>query len=330
MADARIVTEQAGPLTSLQDNGRPGWRRFGVPPSGPVDRRAFAAAQAALGNPPDAAAIELSHGGIAFRCEGAGMVIALTGAATAEVDGVVIGGWCLAAIADGSRCRVRVDGGNWGYVAFAGRLSAPVWLGSHSTHFIAELGGGRLAGGRTLTVMGAREDIALTAIERPAGVAPKAICVVIGPQDRFFEDVTVAMLTSEGFAASARFDRMGMVLDGPSLPPVRIDMPSEPAVRGALQVDGDGRVSLLSADHQTTGGYPRIAVVIDQDIDPVMQFAAGTSLRFEAVDASTAITLRRAAAARDAEWLGRIAASRAARPSLFSVNLISGVVDALR
>ncbi len=329
MTAARLCVEAAGPLTSVQDRGRPGWRRFGVPPSGPVDRRAFAAALAAVGAEADGAAVELSLGGLTVVCEGAPVSIALSGAASAAIDGVEIGGWCVATLQPGMRCRIRQQGGNWGYLAVAGRIDRPRWLGSAATHLIADLGGGRIAPGDMLTIASARGDLAAAGLASPDAEPITVARVLLGPQQRYFNDAALATLTAQPFAASARFDRMGMVLDGPLLPPTRIDMPSEPAVRGALQVDGAGRVSLLTADHQTTGGYPRIAVVIEPDIDRVAQLPPGAPVRFEIVEPAEAIALTRAAAARETAWLERIAAARRTRPSLLDANLIGGVVDAL-
>ncbi len=326
---ARLRIVAAGPLTSVQDRGRPGWRRFGVPPSGPVDRRAFAGALAALGLEAGAAAIEVSHGGVEFVCEDAPVAVAFTGAAVGEVDGAAIGAWCVTTLAVGARCRVRVAGGNWGYVALAGSLVREAWLGSRSTHLIAGLGGGRLAAGDVVAMAGASDDVAAVGIQRPSDETGP-VRVVLGPQERFFSSETLTLLGEGAFAASARFDRMGMVLEGPLLPPLSVDMPSEPAVRGALQVDGDGRVSLLTADHQTTGGYPRIGVVVEADADRLAQRPAGAEVRFVVVDAAAAVRVTREAAARDAGWLARVTAGRRARPSLLSVNLIGGVVDALR
>jgi allophanate hydrolase len=135
-------------------------------------------------------------------------------------------------------------------------------------------------------------------------------------------------LTRGAFVATAQFDRMGMVLDGQALTPLRIDMPSEPAVRGALQVDGDGRLSLLTADHQTTGGYPRIAVAVDPDIDRIAQLPAGTPLRFEVVEPAQAVALTRAAARQEADWLARVAGECRKRGSLMTANLTDGMVVA--
>lgn len=329
MTAGRLRVEAAGPLTSVQDRGRPGWRRFGVPPSGPVDRCAFAGALAAIGAEADAAAIELSLGGLTMVCEEAPVSIALTGAASAAIDGAEIGDWCVATLKPGMRCRIRQHGGNWGYLAVAGRIGRPRWLGSAATHLIAGLGGGRIAEGDVLAIADAAADLAAAAISSPEAQPITIARVLLGPQQRYFDDAVLATLAAQPFAASARFDRMSMVLDGPLLPPTRIDMPSEPAVRGALQVDGAGRVSLLTADHQTTGGYPRIAVVIEPDIDRIAQLPPGAPLRFAIVEPDEAVALTRAAAARDAAWLSRIAAARRTRPSLLDANLIGGVVDAL-
>ncbi|WP_066781810.1 biotin-dependent carboxyltransferase family protein [Sphingomonas sp. CCH5-D11] len=325
MSDARLRIEEAGPLTSIQDAGRPGWRRFGVPPSGPVDRRAFAAAVGASGG--YGSAIEFSLGGLTLVAEERAVSVAITGAASATVNGVEVGGWCVVTLQPGARCRIRESGGNWGYCAPAGRLECSEWLGSSATHLIAGLGGGRIGEGDRLTVREAHRDVASVDIPLPADGEPFTVArAVLGPQQRYFTPEVLCRLTSEPFAASARFDRMGMVLDGPPLPPERIDMPSEPAMRGALQIDGDGRMSLLTADHQTTGGYPRIAVVIDPDIDRLAQLPAGSAIRFQLVEPEEAIALTRAAAADIAAWLDRVKTAARRRPSLLTANLADGLV----
>ncbi|UVO50860.1 biotin-dependent carboxyltransferase family protein [Sphingomonas sp. SUN019] len=329
---ARLRIERAGPLTTVQDVGRPGFRRYGVPPSGPVDRLAFAAAQAAVGNGPDAAGLELSLGGLTLVCEDGAVDIVLTGGDFAvDLDNAPLGSWTTATFEPGMRLRIR-DGahGNWAYLAFAGDLVAPSWLGSRATHLLADLGGGRLTDGATLEIEHPRAGSGSIALPIPPTAAPiETARIVIGPQERYFAAKTIARLTAEPFTATARFDRMGLVLDGPPLTPTSIDMPSEPAIRGALQVDGDGRVSLLSADHQTTGGYPRIAVVIDGDVDRVAQLRAGSAIRFEAIDADAAVDLARRSAATRTRYLKEVAGARGTSPSLLTTNLIGGVIDAL-
>lgn len=324
MSRARLRIVDAGPMTSVQDGGRPGWRRFGVPPSGPVDRRAFAAGMAACGG--STSGIEVAPGGLTFVCEEGAVAMAVTGAARATVNGVDLGGWSRFTLTEGATCVVRVEQACWGYVAFAGTLEAASWLGSQSTHLIAGLGGGRLGAGDVVEIAEARENLAFAMLpaapERPVRGLFRA---VLGPQQDHFGQEALALLTSASFVAMSRFDRMGRGLDGPALQPLRIDMPSGPAVRGALQVDGEGRVSLLTADHQTTGGYPRIAVVIEPDIDALAQLPAGEAVRFELVSAAEAIAATRAAASRDQAWLKEIAAGVRERAPLMLANLVDGM-----
>jgi biotin-dependent carboxylase-like uncharacterized protein len=328
---ARLRIERAGPLTTVQDAGRSGFRRYGVPPSGPLDRLAFAAAQAAVGNAPDAAGIELSLGGLTLVCEDGAVDIALTGGDfTVDVDGAPLGNWATATLKAGMRLRIREGKlGNWAYLAFAGDLVAPTWLGSRATHLLANLGGGRLTDGAILAIEHPRAGSGSITLPTPPTNAPiETARIVIGPQERYFSADTLARFTDQPFTATARFDRMGLVLDGPPLIPTRIDMPSEPAIRGALQVDGDGRVSLLTADHQTTGGYPRIAVVIDADVYRVAQLRAGSRVRFEAIEADAAVDLARLSAVIRTRYLREVTDAHGTSPSLLTANLIGGVIDA--
>jgi len=317
----RIV--DAGPMITVQDAGRPGWRRFGVPPSGPVDRRAFAAAVGACGG--SASAIELAPGGMTFICQENPVAMAVTGAARAVVNGVDVAGWTIVTVPAGATCSLRIDEGCWGYVSFAGQLVAPSWLGSRSTHLIAGLGGGKVSAGDTVEIADPRENLASVTLP-PAPDRPPAglFRAVIGPQQAYFGQNAVPLLTSASFVATSRFDRMGRGIDGPPLRPLRIDMPSGPAVRGALQVDGEGRISLLTADHQTTGGYPRIAVVIEPDIDALAQLPSGAQVRFQMISAAEAIAETRAAAERERIWLAKIAAGVRERQPLMMANLADG------
>lgn len=327
---AQLHIDAAGPLTSVQDGGRPGYMRFGVPASGPVDRLAFAAANVALGNPHGSPMLEISAGGLTLRCSGDPVGFALCGGDfTAEVDGVALGEWVIAMLLPGQRLRIRgVVAGNWACLAFAGRIGATDWLGSRSTHALSGLGGGMIRAGDTVSIEGSRIVDRLGPVSAVSPTPIEIVRIVLGPQERFFTDASIAALTSGTFAAGAAFDRMGRRLDGDALPPRSLDMPSEPAVRGALQVDGAGRLTVLLADHQTTGGYPKIATMVDADIDRIAQLPTGAAFRFEIVSQAQAIAISREAAVSDRATLQQIATRLSFAERLYASNLIDGVVKA--
>lgn len=327
---ALLQVEQAGPLTTLQDAGRPGHMRFGVTASGPVDRTAFAAANAALGNAPDATAIELSLGGLTLACLEGEIGFALSGGDfTASVNGTALGAHCVGVLHQGERLVIREGTtGNWAILALAGHLESRRWLGSAATLALAGLGGGKLAAGDRLRVSNPTPGI----IPRPLPPAPAAtgpFRIVLGPQEQYFTPEALAALVDSDFAAGAAFDRMGLVLTGPALVPTALDMLSAPLVRGGLQVNGAGVVTVLLADHQTSGGYPRIATVISADVDRLAQLRTGTAFRFQAVSVAEAIAAARARAAAEAAWLKDVATPPLAfADRLFAANLIDGVVNA--
>jgi allophanate hydrolase len=153
---------------------------------------------------------------------------------------------------------------------------------------------------------------------------------VLGPQQEWFDPGAVDALLGAPFTLTAAYDRMGVRLAGPPLP-LRdaLAIPSTPIVAGSVQVAGDGGATLLFADHQTTGGYPKIATVISPDRSGAAQLRAGDHVRFHAVPPAAAIRAARAAAAQRERCLD----AAAHRPglltrSLLGTNLISGVYAA--
>ena len=111
------------------------------------------------------------------------------------------------------------------------------------------------------------------AIPCPVWARPRAaVRAVLGPQDRFFAPEAVELLTTRPFQLTDSYDRMGVRLRGPRLEMASaLNIPSEPILRGSVQVSGDGGATVLLADHQTTGGYPKIATLIGEDIDGFAQ-----------------------------------------------------------
>lgn len=345
MTAASLVVERAGPLVSVQDAGRAGAMRFGVPHGGPMDRLAHGTANAAVGNDPGAAAIEVSRGGVGLRAEGGDVVVGVVGPSFhVAVGGRSRASWAVHRLRAGATLEVRVRSDDrrgaashaWAYVAVAGGVEARSWLGSRSTHVATGLGGALLEAGLRLSVSMGGDDPAperLGAIPTPprSGVdhdGQPFLRVVAGPQQDRFADGAMASLLDATWTVTDRGDRMGTRLDGPRLG-VRdaLSIPSSPIVRGALQVAGDGVATLLHADHQTTGGYPRIATVVDADLDRAAQLPPGTRLRFGAVHPEEAVALAREDAAARSAHLDLVAApGRTLGHRLRRANLVAGVV----
>lgn len=298
MPDAILAVAQVGPIATIQDQGRPGSMRFGVPASGPMDRRSFAIANAALGNPTGAPAVEVSIGGLSLEClEGSVTVAVAGGGFRVEADGIATPSWTVRTLCKGAALSIKPGPwGSWTYVAFAGALDANRWLGSAATHQPSGRGGGRLSTGQRLVIREAdlRSDRVGT-IPFPVTARPRSfVRIVMGPQDRFFPEAVIGDLLSKTFVLTSAYDRMGVRLAGPSLRPDKpLDMPSEPIVRGSIQVAGDGVATVLLADHQTTGGYPKIATIIPDDVDAFAQLRSRDSVAFRSISPGDAVAVTR-------------------------------------
>ena len=332
VAEARLSVRACGPLVSYQDGGRFGMLRFGVPASGPMDRLAHAAAQAALGRPLGATAIEVSLGGLDLWCESGAVSFSMAGGDFQVLHGDgMVRSWCVRTLRAGERLAIRPGSwGSWATLAFAGDLVCPAWAGSAATHLGSGLGGGALAAGAELVVRNARVDEAREGeLPVPDFVRARPLArVVLGPQTAQFAPEATAALLSQPFTVTAACDRMGMRLAGPALQ-LRdaLSIPSEPIVRGSVQVAGDGVASVLLADHQTTGGYPKIATILSSDTDGVAQLRPQDRLRFQAVRADDAVGLVRAHAASVQRFLMDLGEPRGSLDQrLMRENLISGVV----
>ena len=127
---------------------------------------------------------------------------------------------------------------------------------------------------------------------------------MLGPQDRFFAPETVELLTSRPFQLTDSYDRMGVRLRGPRFDMASaLSIPSEPILRGSVQVSGDGAATVLLADHQTTGGYPKIATLIGEDIDGFAQLRPRDFARFRLVSSQEAVGIARHRARQKAAYL---------------------------
>lgn len=331
MTEAAFSVSFAGPLVTYQDAGRAGHMRYGVSASGPMDRLAFDAAHTALGNLPGQTAIEISLGGLALTCTSGAVSFAVTGGDfVVEHRGQKQGSWTVLTAEKGDRITIRGGtSGSWAYLAFAGTLGCAEWLASAATHAASGFGGGALQAGQTIRVANAsvREDRS-GAVPRPDFMTDGPVRVVTGPQEQHFSDDAIARFLSDRFAVTDAYDRMGMRLRGRELRlSGALSIPSEPIVRGSVQVSGDGVPTVLLVDHQTTGGYPKIATVIAPDIDRLVQSRSGDMVRFAAVSAADAVHEAREYLEQKAAYLEQIAVPRGSLDQrLMRENLIHACI----
>jgi biotin-dependent carboxylase-like uncharacterized protein len=275
----RAVTVLAtGPLTTVQDLGRPGRGALGIGRSGAADRAAAALANRLLGDDPGAAVLEVTYGGLVLRA-GTDLLVVTTGArcAGARAHNAPI------ALPAGHEFRLGVpETGLRTYVGLRGGIDVEPVLGSRSTDLLSGLGPPVLAEGDVLPVGPASEllpgvDLAPLP-DPPAGEV--TVRVTPGPRRDWFGDDAWTALTSRAWEVTAESNRVGLRLAGEPLRRAREgELPSEGMVRGALQVPPSGLPVLFLADSPVTGGYPVIGYVDDADVDRCAQLRPGQPLR---------------------------------------------------
>lgn len=281
-----------GPLTTVQDLGRSGFAHWGVSRSGAADRGSARLANRLVGNPEDAACLEVTLGGLRVRA-GADLVVATTGApCPATAGGHRVGGNAAFSLGAGQELSLAQPyRGLRSYVAVRGGLDVPTVLGSRATDLLGELGpavpraGDRLAvGDRVLDP----PPVDLAAVREPTA-GPVELRVRFGPREDWFTEAGRERLLATTWVAAADSSRIGLRLTGADLErAVADELPSEGLVRGALQVPPTGSPTILLADHPVTGGYPVIAVVLAADVDLAAQVRPGQQVRLRAVGSGTA------------------------------------------
>ena len=336
-----VTLEVAAPgaYASLQDAGRRGYRRIGVPWAGVLDARLMRIANALAGNADGAPVIECFDGGLHLVARGGTLRLAVAGDAVLHIERAgerqVLDAWRSLTLADGEALRVsRVTRGRIVVVAVEG-LVLPQVLGSASTYARAALGGvdGRaLAAGMQWAVPAASPS-AERMLPVPPLDASGPIRAVPGPQAAHFDDRVRAAFVNADYQVTAEADRMGVRLAGPTLAHRgSSEIVSDATVPGSIQVPGKGQPIVLLADAQTAGGYPKIGTVIGADLARVAAARPGQSLRFAWVTALEGEALARAAETETLALLASLCPWRSGgvdEAALYASNLVSGVLDAL-
>ncbi|WP_347266896.1 urea amidolyase family protein [Paracoccus sp. (in: a-proteobacteria)] len=278
----------------LQDAGRPGQAGQGVSGSGALDRASLHAANRCLGNPRDAAALEITFGGLTLRAERA-LTLALTGAdcplriTGPRGDATPEHGRAFAMDAGDELQIGPPRHGCYSYLGLrGGYLAAPV-LGSAARDTLARLGPEPLTTGDRLTPAnlpaGAVDPCPRAQPRLPQPGETVTLQVILGPRADRFTTAARQCFLDQTWQVTPEISRTGKRLSGAQ--PLRrrdnTELPSEGTVPGAIQIPHSGQPVLFLADHPLTGGYPVIAVVARHHLDLAAQIPPGAQIRFHPV-----------------------------------------------
>ncbi|MCP3018116.1 biotin-dependent carboxyltransferase family protein [Cupriavidus basilensis] len=307
-----MLVEKPGVFSLLQDTGRNGYQRYGVPVNGPMDEWAHRVANTLVGNGEEAATLECTLKGpsISFSRN---TLIALSGAdMRVTAGGAQIPMHCAVVLRHGVRLEFgERRSGARSYLAVRGGFDAPLVLGSRSTYVRGGFGGfeGRaLRRGDRVPVASPRGEVlelermmiqsgmpfvaAAAPDTAPLSSATQALRFVPGPQWQSFTSQARHDFESACFRVSAQSDRMGYRLEGPELRLAQpLEMISEVVTFGTVQVPPGGSPIVLMADRQSAGGYPKLAYVASADLPSLAQALPGDALRFQAITQAEAEAL---------------------------------------
>jgi antagonist of KipI len=294
-----LIVESPGLLTTVQDLGRPGFGPLGISPSGAADPVALRLGNLLVGNESNSAALEMTLlGGTFVFPEGA--VIAITGADFGPtVKDQLLEMWTQHTIEPGAKVRFgSTQNYARSYLAIAGGIDVPPFLGSSSTHLVSGLGGfqGRALGKGDVLPLG--RPAKRTSPRRVSQVAlfnlkpRKKLRVTDGPQSGQFSEDAKHSFFRALFRVSEDANRLGIRLDGPALSVSMVgEMITEGVTLGAVQISPSGQPIILGVEQQTTGGYPKIANVIGADLHRLGQLRPRDEFRFEKIPLAVARSL---------------------------------------
>lgn len=290
----QITVIKPGWFTTIQDNGRFGSQQYGVSVSGAMDLRSLVIGNRLVGNCDNKAALEITLKGPELLFEN-DVIAAISGAdLSPSVNGEAVPLWTSLLVKGGSVLSFgpRRSGAR-SYLSIAGGVEVPKVFGSRSTHVSSKTGGmhGRaLISGDVLNCgtphnhENCQIGNSLPESLRPTYLNHQTLRILAGPQLETFPKDALNVLTSNSYRLGTQSDRMGYRLEGPT---IRRRGPasfiSDGTAMGALQVPLDGQPILLMADRQTTGGYPKIAVVIAADMHLAGQLLPGDTIQFRRI-----------------------------------------------
>ncbi len=300
MSHQVVEVVSAGLLTTVQDLGRKGYQRFGIPVCGALDPVSLRIANILVGNSEGEAGLEITALGPTIRFT-SDSVVALVGADfTMNVGGREVPTWESVEVSAGSVLSIgSASDGLRAYLAVAGGIDVPLVMNSRSTDLKGGFGGleGRaLRDGDSLPIgdsphVGdwAQRGLPIGISRQPTFGQEFQIRVVLGPQDDEFTQSGIETMLSSEYRVTADSDRMGCRLEGSEIAhETGPDIVSDGTALGSIQVPGSGQPIILLVDRGTTGGYTKIATVIAPDIGLLSQAMPGARVRFHAISVDEA------------------------------------------
>jgi len=287
---------EPGLLTTVQDLGRIGYQRYGVPVSGGMDAFSLKIANLLVANDIDKAVLEITGLGLMKLKILNRTVIALTGAdLTPMIDTSSLPMWRAIEVKKGEV--LSLGGARRGfraYLSIAGGIDVPLVLRSRSTYCKAKIGGieGRpLRKGDIISSFLSKQPLeSITHRYLPEDFIPDLtteieVRVIMGPQDDYFKKEGIQTFLNSWYRVSPESDRTGYRLSGPRITHKdKTDIITDAIPLGAIQVPGDGLPIILMADRGPTGGYPKIACILSVDVDKVGQLKPGDKIKFKKID----------------------------------------------
>jgi len=281
----------AGPFTTVQDEGRYGFQRYGMAPAGAMDEVAYRLGNLILGNNQGEASLEFTLKGPRIKLLQDTTLVITGGRCAITVNGT--SGYNIyepLSLKSGDEVDIGwITEGARGYLAFRGGLDIPMVMQSYSTYLRGKIGGfegARLKGGEILAISEPQGSPGRALPENlwPAYRTPFETDVIMGPQANYFTEEGINTFLSETYQISDAADRMGYRLTGPEIIHVdKADIISDGIPLGAIQVPGHRQPIILMKDRQTTGGYPKIATVASYEIFRLGQAKPGDQLLFKKV-----------------------------------------------
>lgn len=275
-------------LATIQDLGRTGWERFGVPVCGAMDSFALRAANRLVGNSPGAATVETALGELRLLAQDDLLVAAAGRGWRLSIGGRSLPLWMAAIARCGETILLQPEKNpGWGCLAVSGGIETPPVLGSRSTYLRGGFGGldgrslqpgDRLPVGPLpdLVVLIHQAGVSLPATFRPPYADEILLHIIRGPQADAFTREAWQNLLNQTYSLTLACDRMGYRLSGAPLEHhTSADILSEGTPVGSIQVPGDGQPVILMADRQATGGYAKIGVVTSADLPLLVQCPPG-------------------------------------------------------